>query len=178
MIISAKELKEHITTDKADSVLEDKLQALELAIRKHTNNRFHQIPLVRVKGTINGGVVSYQSFAGFKAGDTVQVTVGDRAEDCGLYTIKTATSTSCTFNEDIPDIAVANITKVKYPLDVKMGVVNMMEWDLKNRDKVGIQSETISRHSVTYFNMDGDNSTMGYPKSLLGFLKPYMKARF
>ncbi len=66
----------------------------------------------------------------------------------------------------------------EYPPDVKMGVVNMLNWDLNNRDKVGVQSETISRHSVTYFNMDGDNSTMGYPKSLLGFLKPYMRARF
>ena len=66
----------------------------------------------------------------------------------------------------------------EYPMDVKMGVVNMLKWDLENSGKVGIQSETISRHSVTYFNMDGDNSTMGYPKSLLGFLKPYMKARF
>lgn len=66
----------------------------------------------------------------------------------------------------------------EYPMDVKMGVINMLNWDLENRDKVGIQSETISRHSVTYFNMDGDNSSMGYPKSLLGFLKPYRKARF
>ena len=66
----------------------------------------------------------------------------------------------------------------EYPPDVKMGVVNMLKWDLENRDKVGVQSETLSRHSVTYFNMDGDNSTMGYPKSLLGFLKPYMRARF
>ena len=66
----------------------------------------------------------------------------------------------------------------EYPMDVKMGVVNMLKWDLENREKVGIQSETISRHSVTYFNMDGDNSVMGYPKSLLGFLKPYHRARF
>lgn len=66
----------------------------------------------------------------------------------------------------------------EYPADVKMGVVNMLKWDLENREKVGIQSETISRHSVTYFNLDGDNSTMGYPKSLLGFLKPYHRARF
>lgn len=57
-------------------------------------------------------------------------------------------------------------------------VVNMMQWDMENRDKVGIQSETISRHSVTYFNLDGDNSTIGFPKSLIGFLKPYKKARF
>lgn len=66
----------------------------------------------------------------------------------------------------------------EYPMDVKMGVMNMLNWDLENRDKVGIQSETISRHSVTYFNMDGDNSTMGFPKSLLGFLKPYKRAKF
>ena len=62
--------------------------------------------------------------------------------------------------------------------DIKMGVVNLMKWELNNRSKVGIQSETISRHSVTYFNMDGDNASMGYPKSLTGFLKPYVKARF
>lgn len=66
----------------------------------------------------------------------------------------------------------------EYPPDVKMGVVNLMNWELKNRAKVGVQSESISRHSVTYFNMDGENSLMGYPKSLLGFLRPYKKARF
>jgi hypothetical protein len=65
-----------------------------------------------------------------------------------------------------------------YPMDVKMGAVNMLKWDLGNREKVGVSSETISRHSVTYFDMTGDNSSMGYPKSLLGFLRPYKRARF
>ena len=67
---------------------------------------------------------------------------------------------------------------IAYPADVKMGVVNLLKWEMANRDKVGVASETISRHSVTYFNMDEQNATMGYPASLLGFLKPYMKARF
>lgn len=66
----------------------------------------------------------------------------------------------------------------EYPMDVKMGVVGMMKWELNNRDKVGVASETISRHSVTYFDMTGDNSAMGYPRSLLGFLRPYRRARF
>lgn len=66
----------------------------------------------------------------------------------------------------------------EYPMDVKMGVANMMKWELNNRDKVGVASETISRHSVTYFNMDSGNTVMGFPVSLLGFLKPYKKARF
>lgn len=66
----------------------------------------------------------------------------------------------------------------EYPMDVKMGAVNLLKWELNNRDKVGVASESISRHSVTYFDMAGDNSIMGYPKALMGFLKPYMKARF
>lgn len=65
-----------------------------------------------------------------------------------------------------------------YPMDVKMGVINLMKWEMTSRDKVGVASESISRHSVTYFDMTGDNSAMGYPKALLGFLKPYMRARF
>ena len=65
-----------------------------------------------------------------------------------------------------------------YPMDVKMGVINMMKWELTSRDKVGVASESISRHSVTYFDMTGDNSTMGFPKTLMGFLLPYKKARF
>lgn len=65
-----------------------------------------------------------------------------------------------------------------YPIDVKLGAVNLLKWETANRDKVGIASETISRHSVSYVDMTDDNSVMGYPKSLLGFLQPYKKARF
>ena len=63
----------------------------------------------------------------------------------------------------------------EYPADIKMGIVNLMKWELENRDKVGIASETISRHSVTFFDMGGDNTALGYPKALTGFLKPYRR---
>lgn len=66
----------------------------------------------------------------------------------------------------------------EYPMDVKMGVINMLIWDMDHRKKVGIQSESISRHSVSYFNLDGTNSELGYPVAMLGFLKPYKRARF
>ena len=66
----------------------------------------------------------------------------------------------------------------EYPMDIKMGVVNLMKWDLNNRDKVGVASESISRHSVTYFDMTKGNSTMGFPAALMDFLKPYKRARF
>ena len=96
----------------------------------------------------------------------------------GLFTIDKVDNNSFSVKEDVVDESNVLCTKIVYPMDVKMGVVNLMKWDMNNRDKVGIQSETISRHSVTYFNMDGDNSTIGFPKSLIGFLKPYIKARF
>jgi len=67
---------------------------------------------------------------------------------------------------------------IEYPADVKMGVVNLMKWELGSRDKVGIASESISRHSVTYADMTTGNTINGYPAALMGFLKPYMKARF
>ena len=66
----------------------------------------------------------------------------------------------------------------EYPMDVKMGVVNLLKWDLTMRDKVGVASESISRHSVTYVDQTGANTLVGYPVALMGFLKPYKKARF
>lgn len=67
--------------------------------------------------------------------------------------------------------------EIVYPDDIKLGVVRLFEWDEKMRHKVGIQSETISRHSVTYADQTA-NTINGYPAHLMGFLKPYMKARF
>lgn len=66
----------------------------------------------------------------------------------------------------------------EYPMDVKMGVIQMLLWDLDNRGKIGVQSESISRHSVTYYNLDKNTSSMGYPVALLGFLRPYKRAGF
>ena len=175
MIMTVNKLREYITTDKTDSVLEDMLQALELLIRKHTNNNFQKRAYRKVTDIIGGQFVC-DELVPFKVGDTIQVS--ESALNEGLYTVKTIDNAVFTVNEDVVDESNLLVTKIEYPKDVQMGVVNMIKWDLENRSKVGIQSETISRHSVTYFNMDGDNSSLGYPKSLIGFLKPYMRARF
>lgn len=177
MILSVEELRQYISTDVQDAVLEAKLQALEILIRKYTNNNF----MIRSRRIIcnassTSGLMCASSL--FAIGNTVQVS--DSALNSGLYTIVSIDfENGCMgLNEALTDEANVLVTKIDYPSDVKMGVVNMLQWDLENRSKVGIQSETISRHSVTYFNMDGDNSLIGYPKSLVGFLKPYMRARF
>lgn len=62
------------------------------------------------------------------------------------------------------------------PLDVQMGIVRMVAWQIGAGSKVGIASETLSRHSVTYAQ-NADDSVMGYPRSIMGFCKPYRRAR-
>lgn len=175
MIISVEELRRYISTDEEDQALAGRLQALELLIRGYTNNNF-QVRGLHCECDISGGTFMSDTFTPFEVGDTVQVS--GSAKNNGLYTVKTVTDTTFTVDEKTYDDFDVYVVKVAYPADVKMGVVNLLKWELNNRDKVGVQSESISRHSVTYYNMDGDNSIMGYPKSLMGFLRPYMKARF
>lgn len=175
MIISVESFKTYADTSLTDPVIEDKLKALELLVRTYTNNNF-QKRAYRRTADIVGGLFVADALIPFRVGDTIQIS--DPSMNAGLYTIKDVSDGSFEVNEEVVDEGNVLCTKIEYPMDIQMGVVNMLKWDIQNRDKVGIQSETISRHSVTYFNMDGDNSIMGFPKSLLGFLKPYKKARF
>lgn len=174
MIISAEEVRNYVDLDETDSMLEAKLRALELLIRKYTNNNF-QVRAIRAQSAIlDGRILRPPPYV--DKGNTVQIS--ESPLNNGLYMVEEITDTGMKVGGNLIDCVKNLITKVEYPADVVMGVVNMLKWDLENRDKVGVQSETISRHSVTYFNMDGDNSVIGYPKSLTGFLIPYMKARF
>lgn len=174
MIISVEKLKEFMTTTESDAVLEAKLQALELSIREYTHNNFQQRSIRTVCPVVAQKL--FTTYPHFRVGDTVQISQSYFND--GIYKIESIVDGMIILDKKLIDENGILVTKVEYPADVVMGAINMLKWDLENRDKVGIQSETLSRHSVTYFNMDGDNSTMGYPKSLLGFLKPYMKARF
>jgi hypothetical protein len=177
MIMTVAELKRFVETDEGDQVLEAKLQALELLIRAHTNNNFQVRAFRGVAVAIAEHELLFNSNVPFKVGDTLHITDSDYMPDM-LVTVASVNGNTVTVKEDLYDESGVVVTKVQYPADVKVGVANLLKWELDNRDKVGVASETISRHSVTYFNMDGDNSTMGFPKALMGFLKPYMKARF
>lgn len=74
----------------------------------------------------------------------------------------------------------------EYPPDVKHGVLELLRYDLQDsneigissRSKMGVASESLSRRSVTYQSTNDENFAMCYPKKMLGFLKPYICARF
>ena len=108
----------------------------------------------------------------FKVGDTVLIS--NSKYNNGVYVI---TNVDGTLDKELLDDDNNKITLVKYPPSIKLGVVKLLQYNAKMDSKVGISSESISRHSVSYAQPSSD-SVGGYPSSLMSFLKPYMKARF
>lgn len=176
MIISVERAKGLVDfKDWTDAKIERKLKAVEMAIRGYTNNNFQDRDIRRTADIV-GGSFYVEALTPFDIGDTVQIS--ETKLNKGLFTVTSTGDSHFTVEEAVKDEKDVLVTKVHYPEDVVDCAINLLEWELNHGDKVGIQSETLSRHSVTYFNMDGDNSVMGYPKSLMGALKPYRKARF
>lgn len=180
MIISVEKAKSLIELDGwNDEKIERKLKAVEQTIRAYTNNNF-QDRGYRVRASIVNGVLMSAALIPFAVGDTVQIsdTRLNKGLYNGLYTVASTEDEAFTVSDELKDEQDVLVTKIVYPADVIDCCLNLLEWEKNNRAKVGVQSETLSRHSVTYFNMDGGNSVMGYPASLLGCLKAYRKARF
>lgn len=174
MIITAADYKSYYSTELADWALEDHLRALELFIRGYTNNPF-QVPGARRDADIVGGVFVTDS-PPFRPGDTIQVTKS--ALNQGLYTVAQVTAVSFTALESALDEQAVRVTLVRYPEDVRMGAAALLNWQLENEEHTGVQSESISRHSIAYQALTADNTRMGYPLSLMGFLSPYQRVRF
>lgn len=174
MIIGVDELLSMPEFDGANpAALVRKLKGVESLIRSYTNNNF-QNRAKRFTAAAAGGVLCGVD-AAIKAGDTVQIT---ESINEGIYVVTDISKNCTTLDALLMDEAHNLITKVEYPAAVVDGVTNLLLWDVKNRAKVGVKSETLSRHSVTYYDQDASNQLMGYPVSLLGFLKPFVKARF
>lgn len=157
-----------------ESVIAEKLDAVELLIRAYTNNNFQNRYVRFHAASLGNRLLGTSDF--LKVGDTVQISQS-KVND-GLYAITEIGDDFIRVNKDLYRYSDNLVTKVEYPADVRSGVIDLLKWEVANRSKAGIQSETLSRHSVTYFNQDANNQVMGYPVALLGFLKPYIKARF
>lgn len=173
MILSVEKAKSLITFPGwTDEKIEMKLKAVEQTIRAYTNNNFQDRDYRRTADIV-GGLFMVEALTPFDIGDTVQIS--ESRLNKGLFTVATADDSTFTVEETVKDENDVLVTKIVYPADVIDCCVNLMEWEVNNRGKVGIKSETLSRHSVTY--EDSASMFMGYPASLLGCLKPYRKAR-
>lgn len=158
----------------SDTDITERLTALELKIRAYTHNNF-QNRFVRFRAASDGSTL-FGASEFLKSGDTVQISQSQVND--GMYVVKSVSDETTTIDGSLFAFENNLVTKVEYPADIKRGVLDLMRWDVRMADKAGIKSETLSRYSVTYADADATNQIMGYPVALLGFLKPYMKARF
>lgn len=157
-----------------EKVIAAKLNAVELAIRSYTNNNFQNRYVRFHAESLGNRLFGTSDF--LKNGDTIQVSQSQVND--GLYVIIEIGDDFIRVDGDLYKYPDNLVTKIEYPADIKAGVLDLLKWEVKNRQKVGIKSETLSRHSVSYYDQDKNNQVMGYPVALLGFLKPYIKARF
>lgn len=158
---------------------QDDLDAFEQAVRVLTNNNF-QVKQIRHKiDFINNKTITIDSnIEGVRDGDTVEVNY-TKFND-GLYVINSFSNEEITVNEELftetPKQAI--LTLVRYPADIRIGIKKLIEYDKKMTGKIGIKSETISRMSTTYHDVNASDNTDGYPSSLLSFLDKYKKMRW
>jgi hypothetical protein len=172
MIITVEDLKKRVNCGTAtDDLITAKLEAIEAVIRAYTNNNFQQRP-VRFAGRSEDFRV-YGSPRFFAVGDTVQIS-GSGVND-GLYVVMVVDGDHLELDKPLMPTQFNLVTKISYPADVIQCAVDLFKWNQTMGDKVGIKSETISRHSVTY--EDSATLFMGYPVGILNGLNLHKKAR-
>ena len=171
MIITVEELK---TVSELSSIPDEQLElmseGIEDFIRQYTNNNFIIKNVTFNTPSMDGKLETVSPL--FKVGDTVLIS--NSKYNNGVYVL---TAMDGTLDNELFDDENNKVTLVKYPPAIKLGVVKLLQYNAKMDDKVGISSESLSRHSVSYAQPTSD-SVFGYPSSLMSFLKPYMKARF
>ena len=171
MIITVEELKK---VSELSSISDEQLtvmcEGIEDFIRQYTNNNFINKNVTFNTPSLNGKLDTVSPL--FKVGDTVLIS--NSKYNNGVYVINDLDGT---LDKELFDDDNNKVTLVKYPHAIKLGVVKLLQYNAKMDSKVGISSESLSRHSVSYAQPTSD-SIGGYPASMMSFLKPYMKARF
>lgn len=175
MIISLAKLKV-MFPNAEEQVLIDKITAIESAIRGYTNNNF-QDRKVRFSAAILNNVCT-PSHPLIKEGDTVTIS---QSINEGFYNVESVNENQMILSSELIDTPINLITKVYYPPDVVSVAADLMKWTIEYSEKqlMGISSESISRYSVSYSNLNSDGTNInGYPSSIMSRLKAYMKAKF
>lgn len=143
---------------------------LEDFIRQYTNNPFTVRNITYNTPVVDGKLESQSSLIN----EDDCVLISKSLYNDGVYVVD---GIDGTVDRELYDEPMVKVTLVRYPNAIKMGVIELLKYNVRMADKVGISSESISRHSVSYSGVGAD-SIGGYPASMMAFLKPYMKARF
>ena len=172
MIITVENLKKQVDCgDATDELITTRLNAIESIIRAYTNNNF-QNRAIRFAGASEGKNVHGDSRF-MEVGDTVQISASGVND--GLYVIEYVDTDGIQVDRELKTVDHNLVTKIQYPPDVIQCAMDLFKWKMSMGAKVGIKSETISRHSVTY--EDSNTLFMGFPVGILNGLNLYKKAR-
>ncbi|WP_339063564.1 hypothetical protein [Tepidibacillus marianensis] len=166
------------------NIIQEDLDSFESMVRNLTNNNFQNRD-VRLENISFIGPdiihVNNGDLTGFRVNSTIEV--NDSTFNDGLYVIQSINGQDITVvQSEKPFItqlsSLAIVTLVEYPPDVVRGVKKLIQYDMKMSDKIGIKSESISRMSTTYYDVNATESIEGYPVSLMKFLNKYKKLRW
>lgn len=181
MIISLDDLKDllKITKSDNDEWMQFRLDAIETMIVNKTNNKFIN-PNTKIcdylkfeNNQIIGVGINFVNM-GYSQGNDI-VVFNSKFND-GHYIIESVNDNTLTLTTNVKsEESNASIGVVNYPYDIISGVVKLMDYDIKMADKIGVKSETISRYSVTYYDMNSSENVEGFPSALLAFIKKYKK---
>ena len=164
-----------------DSITQDDLDALETSVRELTNNNFQNVH-IRFKGIefmANNLIAVKDSIVGLKVGDTIEVNYSHYND--GLFVIEEIAGKQIKVQGTpffVANTGGSMLTLVQYPADIARGIKKLIAYDKKMASKVGIKSESISRMSITYYDVNASETVDGYPAALVSFLQKYEKMRW
>jgi len=163
------------------ALIQHELDIIEIAIRNYTQNNFQE-RRARFTAESTGATLEGESRY-IRVGNTVQLT---KTINEGLYVVTDITAGYTTLDATLFDEPSNLVTLVKYPKDVVDIAEKLLKWKLTDGADGAtggdIQSETLGRHSVTYFKIDDQEATSkflnGYPIDILRSLDPYKRLRY
>ena len=164
-----------------DSITQEDLDAFEVAFRSLTNNSF-QNKHIRFKDIefVGENLIAVKDpIAGIKTGDTIEVNYSHYND--GLFVIEEIAGKQIKVQGTpffVANTGGSMLTLVQYPADVTRGIKKLIAYDKKMASKIGIKSESISRMSITYYDVNASENVDGYPASLVSFLTKYEKMRW
>lgn len=167
-----------------ETLTEDDIEGLEIAIRELTNNNFQKIHGKMLRFTVvelvEPNLIKISNLPiGLRVGDRVEV--NNTLYNKQLHTVKSLSDEGIEvvgepfISEKDRDLIV---TQVRYPLDVKNGVKKLLEYDKKTAGNIGVKSRSISRVTETYYDVTSGENINGYPTSLFDFINKYKKMRW
>ena len=164
-----------------DSITQEDLDAFEVAFRSLTNNSF-QNKHIRFKDIefVGENLIAVKDpIVGIKTGDTIEVNYSHYND--GLFVIEEIAGKQIKVQGTpffVANTGGSMLTLVQYPADIARGIKKLIAYDKKMASKIGIKSESISRMSITYYDVNASENIDGYPASLLSFLTKYEKMRW